>query len=228
MRRAVMANNTRLAVLAAVGMAVLLGGCSQEPVPKDAFYRLEVAPPASPLTAKARFDGAVEIRPFAADGLLSQRAIVFSQQGGPSPADSPLEQYSYHFWAEAPPQALQMSLTSSLRNSGIFQTVVTPELRVMVDYEVQGRLVHFDHLRTATSAAMDVEMELGLTQRKGLRLLHLKVYHVRQEARDGSVQAAAEAAREALQKIFSQFESDLMQLDSSKSTEQSGHGKTVR
>lgn len=197
-------------VVASLAMGGALAGCSQPPVPKDTFYRLTVAPPAAPLVAQPVFPGTVEVRPFAADGLLSQRSVVFTD-ATPEKA-APLEQYSYHFWADTPPQALQLSLTESLRKSGLFQSVVTPELRVLPEFEVQGRITRFEQHRSAASPVMVVSLELALIQRKGLKLLHFKEYHQQQPTRDNTVQAALEAAQQALETIYTDFSKDISEV----------------
>lgn len=207
---------TALCLGSLLGAAVIGSGCSQAPVPKDTFYRLELAP-AVAVVATPKISGAVEVRPFSADGLLSQRAIVYQDlKGGVNAADAPFEQYSYHFWAEQPTIALQLALNNYLRESGLFKTVVTPELRVLVDYEIQGRIIHLEQQRGPDGAVMDITLELSLTQRKGLNLILLKTYHVQQTARDAGVQATAEAARQGLYILFGQFVADIAALDSGK------------
>ena len=188
-----------------LGLVLVLGACAQAPVPSDTFYRLEIqsetTPPVQPV-----FDVAVEVRPFDADGILAERALVFITAEAGS-----LRQYSYHFWVEPPAQAVQRELTDYLRHSGRFAEVVTPRFRVRSDIAVLGRIGRLEQVLEADgTAGVLVELEIGAerTGREG-GLLTLNTYRVEAPADDASPAAAVTAMRTALHAIFERFNRDL-------------------
>lgn len=194
----------RLPLAAALAAAVALAACAQPPVPKDAFYRLDV--PAPEVTARAPlFDGKAEVRPLNADGVLRQRAVAYVGGEG----SDALQEYSYHFWAEPPADLVQRELVDHLRAAGLFETVVTPELRVRTDFEIQGRLARFEQVLADGPPRFMAEVELAATRKRGLDLILMKTYRVEEPAGGPSVEAAADAARRALATIFARFEDDL-------------------
>lgn len=188
----------------AVAMMAVVTACAQPPVPTDTFYRLDVADPER--APGPAVGGVVEVRSLDADGLMAERAIVYSDAGSPS-----LRQYNYHFWVEAPTAAVQRELTDHLRATGLFEQVVTPRFRVRPDVEVQGRIARMEQILDGNGGArVVVELELGAQQTgRGMGLLLLDTYRVEAPAVDASPGAAAEAMRAALQDIFVRFTADL-------------------
>lgn len=189
-------------LLSAVAL-LAVAACAQPPVPTDTFYRLEVPEPQA--TAQAAVGGVIEVRPFEADGLAAERAMVYAE------GDGALRQYNYHYWVESPTAAIQRELTDHLRATGLFDQVVTPRFRVRPDVEVQGRVARLEQrLDGAGAARMVVEMEIGAQRTgRGLELVVLRTYTVEREAADASPAAAAEATRSALREIFDRFTADL-------------------
>lgn len=201
-----------LAVVAplALGAILALGACAAAgPVPTDTFYRLTVEPPAVPVVSGPPRVEALEVRPLDADGILAERALVFSDgsDGGS------LRQYSYHFWAEAPTQAVQRELAEYLRRSGIAGQVVTPRFRVRPDVDVQGRIGRLEQVLESGGAAQAVvEVELG-AERVGRDggLVLLRTYRAEVPVASPDAAAATEAMRRALSDIFARFTADLAQ-----------------
>lgn len=189
--------------LAAPVAALLLSACAQPPVPKDVFYRLEVSAPQAGATAPV-FDGKAEVRPLNTDGVLLQRAIAYVPDGARA-----IEQYSYHFWAEPPAQMVQRELAAYLRSANLFETVVTPELRVRTDYEVQGRLARFEQVLSGPGARFVAEVELAVSQKRGMDLMVMKTYRAEVPAASPSIEDAVVAARRALDRIFADISADL-------------------
>lgn len=147
----------------------------------------------------------IEVRPFEADGLAAERAMVYAE------GDGALRQYNYHYWVESPTAAIQRELTDHLRATGLFEQVVTPRFRVRPDVEVQGRVARLEQrLDGAGVARVVVEMEIGAQRTgRGLELVVLRTYTVERDAADASPAAAAEATRSALREIFDRFTADL-------------------
>jgi ABC-type uncharacterized transport system auxiliary subunit len=194
-------------VLLALALALALGACAQAPVPSDTFYRLGVHSAAVPPSLQPVFDVAVEVRPFDADGILAERALVYVTADAGS-----LGQYSYHFWVEPPAQAVQRELTDHLRRSGRFGEVVTSRFRVRSDVAVLGRIGRLEQvLKAEGTAGVVVELEIGAerTGREG-GLLTLNTYRVESPANDASPAAAVAAMRTALLEIFERFTADLI------------------
>jgi ABC-type uncharacterized transport system auxiliary subunit len=201
-------------LLTACGLAAGLAACAQAPVPTDTFYRLDTAEVAAPAPAPAPASvrapvlaGAVEIRPLTTDGVLRQRAIAFIGPDGQG-----LEHYSYHFWAESPADAVQRVLAEAVRAAGIFDTVVTPEIRVATDYEVQGRLSRFEQVLGGAGPRFVAELDLTVLRKRGLGLMLMKTYRAERPAAAPSVEAAVAAARLCLADIFKEFAEDLRML----------------
>lgn len=188
-----------------LGLVLALGACAQAPVPSDTFYRLEIKSEATP-SAQPVFDVAVEVRPFDADGILAERALVFATAEA-----GVLRQYSYHFWVEPPALAVQRELADYLRRSGRFAEVVTPRFRVRSEIAVLGRIGRLEQVLGADgTAGVVVELEIGAerTGREG-GLLTLNTYRVETPADDASPAAAVTAMRTALHAIFERFTRDL-------------------
>lgn len=193
--------------LAVITVSVLAACGGPAAVEKDTFYRLSPPSLTSPAGQSVRYAGVADVRPFLADGVLSQRAIAYRSEA----QESVVQQYSYHFWADPPPVALQQALVQTLRSSGLFKMVVDPSLRVTTDYDVQGRVVQLEHIRSeqATPAQAAVTMELSLVQKRGNALLLQKTYQRHVDAADGSVAAMRDAAAAAVEAIFADFLRDL-------------------
>jgi hypothetical protein len=68
-------------------------------VPKEQYLRLMAAQPAE--EASRQISGGIEIVPFAGEGVMSERPLLFSADGRRK-----LEQRSYAYWTDAPPQML--------------------------------------------------------------------------------------------------------------------------
>ena len=67
----------------------LLAGCfgSAPPVPKEQYFRLMAAQPAE--EASRQISGGIEVVPFAGEGVMSERPLLFSADGGPKKSRRP-------------------------------------------------------------------------------------------------------------------------------------------
>lgn len=194
----------RVPLAGALGLlALLVAACTQPPVPRDTFYRLDPAIPEAVARSAPLFDGVVEVGRFTADGVVGERSLAFSDTGGE------LTRYSYHYWAEPPPDLLQRALTDHLRAAGLFSQTVTPELRVPANYEVQGRLRRFEQLRDGDGARVALALTLSLTDIHDGRLVHLGTYEATREAADAAPGSAVAALRGATAEVLGRFIADL-------------------
>lgn len=184
----------------------LLGGlvaCQQPPVTQDQFYRLTIGAVAQPAAAP-KLAGTLEVERLAADGLTAGRPIVYSEAGN----DTTLKEYNYHFWVEPPPVMLRDQLAAYLRAARTATTVVTPDMRANADYVAGGRILRFERVVGARSAAV-VELELWLRRARDNRLMVLQNYRVEIAAEKDSVTDAVNAMNRAVGTIFARFSEDI-------------------
>lgn len=196
---------------AALSLAILLSACGTAEPPPDHFYRLEVAPAAT-TQDKPLLSGLIEVAPLLADGLVNDRAVVYVY------ADEPFElrQYNYQFWNSPPATLVQEQLIRFLRSAGVADRVVSTDLRLPVDYAIEGRVRRFEQVFGKGAAAMNVELEFAAIRVRDENLVLLKTYRSDKPAVDDSLPAAALAATEALSEIFYALLADLKAAGSKK------------
>ena len=184
-----------------VAILVLLGGCTQKPVPEDSFYRLTLK---NPDQVGARLpQGVIQVERLIADGLTGGRSIVFTDSAGSNLAQS----YHYHFWIEPPTILLQIALADTLRKAGAAQ-VVTPELRVEPDFTITGRIRAFEQVRD-TPGSVRAQVELALTERASGKLVLFKSYTAEPRTSGDGVGQAVTQMSAAIDQIYGQFLKDI-------------------
>lgn len=188
---------------AALSLATLLAACAGQEAPDDHFYRLNV--PAAAALERPAIKGMVEVAPLLAEGLVSDRAVVYLY------ADEPFElhQYNYHFWNTPPAAGVQEQLIRYLRAVKAAERVVSTDLRLPVDAAIEGRVRRFDQVFGGGGVRMVVELELAVIRTKDEKLSFLKTYLSEVPAADDSLPAAAKAASIALGEIFAKLVADL-------------------
>jgi len=188
-----------LAILALAALAA----CAGQAPPPDAFHRIWPAGPArlpAPL-----LPGVVEVERLATDGVLAERAITLQpgENGG-------LVHYNYDYWSEPPGVLVQERLAAHLAAAGAAGRVVTPDLRVLADWTVRGKLRRFEH-RPATGDVA-VELQLAVVSARDGSLLLLETYEARPAASPGNIEAAVTAMEKGVFDIFSRFVADLARI----------------
>jgi ABC-type uncharacterized transport system auxiliary subunit len=185
-----------LAYLAVVG----LPGCAIRPLPATRFYRL-VAPPPEPAAAREpRLPGILVVERFAADDLLAERPILYSNGTGLE-----LHQHRYHHWVEPPTDMLQQQLVGYLQAIGAAATVTTPEARVSPDFVLRGRLNRFERIvdvTGGTAVRVCIETRVSLTRVADRRLLWSDRYRVELPASDAAVPASVAAFDRGLDELL--------------------------
>ena len=189
--------------LAGVG-GIGLSGCGQTRVPEEHFYRLVVSPP--PVATSAVLDGTLVVRRFVADGLTSQRPLVYGANATPHD----LRQYNYHFWADAPPRMLQELTVDVLRNAKVAKQVVTPDTGVNPTYELAGKIKRLEHLRGKPSRVV-VRIELALNRVSDGSLVWIEDFAVEKSVTESAVAPATDAMGTALSEIFASMAASLSQ-----------------
>lgn len=185
---------------------LLLPGCAPPSVlPQDSFYRM--VEPESVVTSDAMLDGIVVVPRFLADGLVSERHVVYVQAN----SSQVLRQYNYHFWSEPPTRMVQEKTVDYLRRAGVATTVVTPEFRAAADYQLTGKIKRLEHIR-GRSPGVVVSLEFGLHRVRDNRLLHLKTYLQELAIDSDDVGSATSAMGSAVLMILSRLAEDLSRL----------------
>ena len=185
-------------------LALPLGGClgSAPPVPRDHFYRILVPAPAH--SEIPTLQGVLSVAPLEADGLLRERALLYSATG----VSHEMQQHDYHYWIDPPPRMLQNQLIDFMRSSGMATAVVAPDLRVEADYTLSGRVKRLERLLGGGPPRVVAELELDLVENATKRLILVRSYTAEVPSTDESVTASIVALNTALSQIFESFLSD--------------------
>ncbi len=189
--------------LALLPILAALSGCfgSAPPVPKEQYFRLVAATP--PAQASQPIEGGIEIVPFSAEGVMSERPLLFTADGGRK-----LEQRNYAYWTDAPPQMLRDQLVSYLRQAGSADRVVPSELRVEAAYEVRGTVKRLEQLVGSQSGAV-ISLEIAVIEKSTDRLMLSKVYTSEKPTSGEKIDDAVAALNDGLDEIFAAFSADL-------------------
>jgi len=186
----------------ALVVVFLAGACAQPDLPKDNFYRLQVTPAQG--QGNKLFSDGIEVERFVADGLTASRTIVYSAGTQPNQ----LSEYHYHFWTEPPVVMLRDQLVDYLRQAGIADRIVTPELRGNARYVLIGKIKRLEQVVGSPPRAV-LELELGLLEDKTGKLIYLNTYRIDKTAASASVGDAVVALNQGLGEIFARFVADL-------------------
>ena len=192
-------------IFASIGFFTACG--SAPPVPEDQYYRLQAIYASEPLTTKP-LAGTIEVDRFVADGLTSERAIVYSDIQKPNQVRA----YHYDFWIKPPTVMLRDELVSFLRKSKISDAVVTPEMRVNAEYALTGKIKHLEQVKMESGYRTILEVELGLRHPNTGKLLFLDTYRLENDASGSSVGAAVKSLNTALSIIYSEFLTSISKL----------------
>ena len=194
----------KLAVLAMAGAVLGLSACgSAPPVPEDRYYRLQ-AVFAGAAHKSALLAGTIEVDRFVADGLTSERPVVYSKAGQPNEVKA----YHYNFWIKPPTVMLRDELVSFLREAKVADVIVTPAMRVQADYVLTGKIKHLEQVVGTPHRTM-LEVELGLRRPTDGKLLFLKSYRQENVSGGPAVGAAVDSLNTALSIVYADFLQDL-------------------
>jgi len=196
-----------LKALALLPVLALLAGCfgSAPAVPKEQYFRLVAAAPTG--QSDKRISGGLEIVPFAGEGVMTERPLLFTADGGRK-----LEQRNYAYWTDAPPQMLRDQLVTYLRQTGIADNVSPSELRLDADYTVQGTIRRLEQLVGSKTGAV-ISLELAVIQKADDRLILSKVYTAEKPTSGENIDDAVSALNDGLDEIFAAFAGDLAKAD---------------
>jgi ABC-type uncharacterized transport system auxiliary subunit len=196
-----------LKALALLPALALLAGCfgSAPAVPKEQYFRLVAAAPAG--QSDKRISGGLEIVPFAGEGVMTERPLLFTADGGRK-----LEQRNYAYWTDAPPQMLRDQLVTYLRQAGVADNVAPSELRLEAGYTVQGTIRRLEQLVGSKSGAV-ISLEIAVIEKADDRLILSKVYTAEKPTSGENIDDAVAALNDGLDEVFAAFAGDLAQAD---------------
>lgn len=190
-----------LCLLATIALLVTACG-SAPPVPVDQFYRLETG---SHEGGKLFND--IAVRRFATDSLRNDRAILY----GNIKQQHTLNQYHYHHWTDAPSRMLQQHLIDFIHKNGLAKTVVSHEPGMKSDNIIYGKIGRFEQQFSGSRSHAIVEITLGLRKDNKHMPAFVRVYKQHIPAASNNMHDVAAAFSTAVNRIFSDFISDVAQ-----------------
>jgi len=194
--------------LTGLALALIVAGCAATPpVPEDNFYRLQ-AMYAGPANGGKLLQGTLEVDRFVADGLTSERPIVYSDIGNPNQVKA----YHYHFWIKPPTIMLRDELVSFLRAANVADRIVTPEMRAQANYVLTGRIKHLEQVREEKGSRTLIEVGLGLRRPRDGKILYLNSFRTENDAGGTAVVDAVDSLNTALSIIYSDFLTELADI----------------
>jgi ABC-type uncharacterized transport system auxiliary subunit len=199
--RNLMPPNVYLRFWPALALGLALAACAGPPPPTDSFYRLQASPTVQHF-AKPALPGVVEVERLSSDAVLGDRALTFAAKEG-----GPLEHYHYDFWSEPPGILMQDQLARALRQAGAADRVVTPDLRVLADWTVRGKIRRFEQV--ANAGKVVVEMDLGVVATRDGSLVLLEPYAATSPVSGSGVEAVVTAMDKSVADIIARFVADL-------------------
>ena len=179
-----------------------LGGCLGGPAPTDQFYQLELSEPEHKFTTPP-LNGTLQVRRPEANALTGERPLLFRQNNH----STQVHRHAYHRWVDSPTIMLQQEMTRYLRSSHVANQVVTPQIRVKVDYILSCQILKLERLLDGSPRVI-MELELGITSIQNNQALLLQTYREEQSANGDGINASVVAYNQALSKILSRFLTD--------------------
>lgn len=188
----------RLAAALLILSAVFLSACqSAPPVPENRYYRVHASSAAAPATPVLKTE--VAVLPLRAEGLYSERALLFSDGA------RTLQQYHYHHWLYAPNRLLQEFLVGQFGQAGLAAKVHRAEHTNESAYAVSGRIVNLERIAPQNKARVTLELRLD---KHGKRLWQ-QIYSAEEVMAENSIPAYVLSTEHALQRIAADFVGDV-------------------
>ena len=176
-----------------------VAGCLGEPAPTDQFYQLELREPETTFETPP-LRGTLQVRRPEANALTGERLLLYRQNR----ESSQIHRYGYHRWVDSPTIMLQQEMTRHLRRARLADQVVTPQLRVKVDYILSCRILKLERYVDGSPSVV-MELELGITSIQDNRALLLQTYREEQPANGDGIDASIAAYNQALSTILSRL-----------------------
>ncbi len=189
--------------------SLLLGACvASPPPPKEVFYRF-LPIETQPLPAPA-LGGSVRVERLKAEGILSERALLFSQ----AHSTGKLEQYRYHHWSEPPAHLLTQGLIHYLQDMQAADKVIAADIRTEVAYSIDGDVLRLERILDDGTDRVVLELALRLQQFSNRELVLQKRYLETVDVESDNMTDVINAFSQARQRIYISFAEDLKALPS--------------
>ena len=201
--------------LAAFALLLLLGACASAPgLPETTYYRLPDAAPVQRLPAPL-IELPITVEPFSADGLYSDRALIYS----PDADGGRLRTYHYQLWIDPPVRLLQRRLLGSLRELGITR-VVADRLPAQMDaLQISGRIAQLERVDTGDGWQVAVALVLRADPSGGGRPWVIGRYQRQLPVQGNTVADSVKTIGLALDQIQTEFFQDLVERASQPATD---------
>lgn len=184
-------------------LILFLTACSsQSPLPVDHYYRL---PELKETTQGKQLAQLVSIIPFQADGLLNERAIIYSDDA------IEIRQYHYHHWEDSPSQLLTERLAEKLRLIN-FADVVLTSYEGNSDLIIKGQIKSFERLRYKNNESVNVKIVMQVNSNTSNLPILFKEYAETVKVSTSSINDAIMAFGNAVDSIYEQFYNDLLNI----------------
>jgi ABC-type uncharacterized transport system auxiliary subunit len=194
----------RVAILLAVSMSLVQGGCLSGPVAPDRFYRLEVPDSVARLELP-RLRGRLLVDSIRGDGMTLERLMLYRDASDPSQ----VKREGYDQWVDSPPVMVQRAVVEFLRSANAAEDVITPEMRLDADFRLAGRVNRFERLVGEGTPRATIELEFNLVRLEGRELLLLETYREEEDIAGSGVGHSVEAFSHALHRILERLTLDL-------------------
>ena len=188
---------------------LLIVGCVnfREPIEaeKTTFYTLEYDPPApshlQPLSV------ALRVKRFSVAPTYDTNRIIYRE--GAFERDA----YVYHKWRNNPGALVSHFLSRDMRESGLFEAVLSHDSRVPASHILEGRVDEFFEwdAKDGREAVLSVSIVLTAVDEMevGKRTLLQKSYHKRDLCRGKTPKALAEAMSHAMSEVSSEITKEI-------------------
>ena len=189
----------------ALGAALALAACGTPPrIPDFTYFRLPAPAPVMPLPAPL-FTDAVVVEAFAADGLYSDKALIYALDS----TAQQLRQYHYQLWTDPPTRILQRRLIARLRSAQLAPRITDEMPASAAALRIRGIILRFDRV-PAADGGFDavVALKLRASSVDGEPIVD-QLYQAHQHASAAGLAATVDAFGAAVDEIFAKFQADL-------------------
>ena len=188
--------------LATMGLVLLVGCGTPAPIPEPRFHR--VGAPAPVEWTGAAMPGIVVVEPPRAAGVLSDRAIAYSDQTN----GLTLRQYPYHSWITSPSRLIQQQFIQALADANaaefVLKTSAAPDV-----IAISGDLERFQRQRRGNEWYADVAIRLRVDRSGVTSPVLSNRYEASAPAQGVGMDETALAFTRALDAIIADFVRDL-------------------
>lgn len=140
------------ALLAALSLGTACGCGASRPIK---YYQLTVPGDTAPATAQP-IPVTIIVRMPAAPSLYRDNRIVYAI------GEQQMGAYEYQRWVASPPELIQTVLLRTLRASGRYEGVFTPQARVSGDYSLVMRIYNFEEQDSGNGLVGKISMDVEL------------------------------------------------------------------